>query len=177
MADHDARPVTLRRTGHDDGARFHRPDLRFRGPPIPIPFQRSVHAVRPLGAEPVDEASIDRPVEGPDVGRGNGPFGDGAASDGATPLFLEPPALEFGDEAGESRLVALELGEPPLRLLLPNPVALEARCCSASRTEMSELAQLVRPEPLQLARLAVSSFSRATRLASSRAISSIRRRS
>src|SRR5690606_9680511 len=118
VADHDARPVTLERTGHDDGARFHRPDFGsgVRGDPDPVPAQR--HAVRaPLGAEPVDEASIDRPVEGPDVGRGNGPFGDGAASDGATPFFLEPPALEFGDEAGESRLVALELGAPPLRLL------------------------------------------------------------
>src|SRR5690606_41636635 len=116
----------------------------------PVPSQR--HAIRtPLGAEPVEEASIDGPVEGPDVGRGDGPFGDRAACDGATPLFLEAPALELGDEAGQSCLVALQLGEPPLGLLRPNPIALEGPVLlRLEGLEMSELAQLVRPEPVQL---------------------------
>src|SRR5690606_35287981 len=87
--------------------------------------------------------ALDGPGERSQVRRGDGPLAGGrAAGDDAAAFCLEAAAFQRGDHVGEAGLVALELGEPVLRLALARAVAGERGLVTG--LELAQVGQLLR---------------------------------
>src|SRR6266702_4512982 len=123
MVDQHRREVGPERAGQAHGAGGHGPHRRPRGGRDADAVPRNARLVRArAGAEPIQQPSVNRPVELADI-RG----GDRGRGRRSARLRLEPGPLERRDPVVQALLVALELGEALERLARAAPGGAQRR--------------------------------------------------